>query len=177
MYIYETISCLLSRENINRYINHIKLLMIVSTALLSLPGFAKEAIPTAEDPILEKRLIELSENLRCLVCQNETIAESRAEFSNDMRREIREQIRANKSDEEIIEFLVARYGDFVLYNPPFKPTTMLLWFGPLILFIGGVTALMLYLRRRRAQVEEKPLSDSERLQAEALIKVIDKEKV
>jgi cytochrome c-type biogenesis protein CcmH len=151
--------------------------MIVSAALLSLSCFAKEAIPTAEDPVLEKRLMELSENLRCLVCQNETIAESRADFSNDMRREIREQMKANKSDEEIIEFLVARYGDFVLYNPPFKPTTILLWFGPLILFISGVTALMLYLRRRRTQIEEKPLSESERLQAENLMKVIDKEKV
>lgn len=94
-----------------------------------------------------------------------------------MRREIREQMKANKSDAEIIEFLVARYGDFVLYDPPFKSTTFLLWFGPLILFISGVAALMFYLRRRRTQIEEDSLSDSERLQAETLIKAIDKEKV
>lgn len=177
MYKSKTISSLFFRESFSRNIDYIRLIVMLLAALLSLSSFAKEAIPTAEDPVLEKRLIELSENLRCLVCQNETIAESRAEFSNDMRREIREQMRANKSDEEIIEFLVARYGDFVLYNPPFKPTTVLLWFGPLILFISGVTALMLYLRRRRTQIEEKPLSESERLQAENLMKVIDKEKV
>lgn len=177
MYKNKTISSLFFRISFNRYIDHIRLLVIISAALLSLSSFAKEAIPTAENPVLEKRLMELSENLRCLVCQNETIAESRADFSNDLRREIREQMKANKSDAEIIEFLVARYGDFVLYNPPFKSTTILLWFGPLILFISGVTALMLYLRRRRTQIEEKPLSDSERLRAESLMKVIDKEKV
>lgn len=175
--MYKTINNSLLPTYAYQFINHIKLLILISAALLALPSFAKEAIPTAEDPILEKRLIELSENLRCLVCQNETIAESRAEFSNDMRREIREQMKANKSDEEIIEFLVARYGDFVLYDPPFKSTTILLWFGPLFLFISGITALMFYLRRRRTQMEEESLSDSERLQAETLIKVIEKEKV
>ena len=160
-----------------KLIGYIKFLFFIASILFTLSSFAKEAQPTSEDPELEKRLISLSENLRCLVCQNETIAESRADFSNDMRREIREQMKANKSDAEIIEFLVARYGDFVLYDPPFKSTTFLLWFGPLILFISGVAALMFYLRRRRTQIEEDSLSDSERLQAETLIKAIDKEKV
>lgn len=140
-------------------------------------SFANEAIPVAEDPILEKRLIELSENLRCLVCQNESLAGSRADFANDLRREIREQMKANKSDEEIIDFLVARYGDFVLYNPPFKPTTILLWLGPILLFLGAILALVLYLRRRRSLVFEEPqqLSESQQLEAETLIRKIEKE--
>jgi cytochrome c-type biogenesis protein CcmH len=147
----------------------ISLLMLVMLLLPS-AGWTQEARPVAEDPEVEKRLVALTEDLRCLVCQNETIAESRADFSNDMRREIREQIHANKTDPEIIEFLVERYGDFVLYDPPLKPTTLVLWFGPLILFLWGVGALTLYLRQRRTLVEEeKPLSEVERKQAEALL--------
>ena len=140
-------------------------------------SFANEAVPVAEDPVLEKRLIELSENLRCLVCQNESLAGSRADFANDLRREIREQMKANKRDEEIVNFLVARYGDFVLYNPPFKPTTVLLWLGPVLLFLGAILTLILYLRRRRSLVSEEPqqLSESQQLQAETLIRKIEKE--
>lgn len=145
-------------------------LLLVVVFLVPSVGLAQQARPVAEDPDVEKRLVELSENLRCLVCQNETIAESRADFSNDMRREIREQIHANKTNEEILEFLVARYGDFVLYDPPFKPTTFLLWFGPLILFLVGLATLIVYLRQRRTLVEEEiPLSEAERKQAEALL--------
>lgn len=144
--------------------------LLVVVFLVPSVGWAQQARPAAEDPDVEKRLVELSENLRCLVCQNETIAESRADFSNDMRREIREQIHANKTNEEILEFLVARYGDFVLYDPPFKPTTFLLWFGPLILFLVGLGTLIAYLRQRRTLVEEEsPLSEAERKQAEALL--------
>ena len=138
--------------------------------LLPSSGWAQQARPVAEDPEVEKRLLTLTEDLRCLVCQNETIAESRADFSNDMRREIREQIQANKTDSEIIEFLVERYGDFVLYDPPFKPATFLLWFGPLILFLLGLGTLFVYLRQRRTLVEEeKPISEVERKQAETLL--------
>lgn len=135
-------------------------------------GFAigKEAPLVADDPVTEARMLRLSEDLRCLVCQNESIAESRADFSNDLRREIREQIQANKTDEEILEFMVERYGDFVLYDPPLKATTFLLWFGPLILLVIGSIVLMLVLKRRRVQVEEVPeLSELERKQAEALM--------
>lgn len=130
----------------------------------------KEAPLVAEDPVVEARMLRLSEDLRCLVCQNESIADSRADFSNDLRREIREQIKANKTDEEILEFMVERYGDFVLYDPPLKATTFFLWFGPIILLIIGSIALILVLKRRRKQVEEVPeLSDAERRQAEALM--------
>jgi cytochrome c-type biogenesis protein CcmH len=150
---------------------------VLMLSLISCASFASEAVPVAEDPELEKRLINLAENLRCLVCQNESLAGSRADFANDLRREIREQMQANKSDEEIIEFLVARYGDFVLYNPPLKSTTWLLWFGPFVLFLGGGSALVFYLRRRRSQVQEKesPLTESQRLRAESLIKEMNKD--
>lgn len=146
--------------------------LVLPVLLVSLTCWAnQEARPVAEDPEIEQRMLTLTEELRCLVCQNETIAESRADFSNDMRREIRELIKANKTDEEIIEFLVDRYGDFVLYNPPLKSTTFLLWFGPLILFIAGSITLFIYLRRRRQQVEEAetPISDAAQKRAEALL--------
>ena len=140
------------------------LLLIVSSA-----GWSKEAIPVAEDLEVEKRMLALTMDLRCLVCQNESIADSRADFSNDIRREIREQIKANKTDQEIVQFLVDRYGDFVLYNPPMKPTTIFLWFGPIILFIIGLGALIVYLRRRREQMEEVSLSEVQIKKAEALL--------
>ena len=137
--------------------------------LIPMTGWSKEAVPVAEDPEVEKRMLTLTENLRCLVCQNETIADSRADFSNDIRREIREQIKANKTDPEIIQFLVDRYGDFVLYNPPMKATTILLWFGPAALLVFGLISLIVYLRRRRVQIEEVSLSQAELEKAEALL--------
>lgn len=153
-------------------------LVVLILSFTSLQGYAAtEAVPVAEDPELEKRLVNLAENLRCLVCQNESLAASRADFANDMRREIREQMRMNKSDDEIVEFLVVRYGDFILFNPPLKSTTWLLWFGPFALFLGGGAALIFYLRRRRIQINEKdlPLTESQRLRAESLIKEMNKD--
>lgn len=148
-----------------------KVAVIVFLLFLLIPitGWSKEAIPVAEDPEVEKRMLTLTENLRCLVCQNETIADSRADFSNDIRREIREQIKANKTDPEIIQFLVDRYGDFVLYNPPMKATTILLWFGPAALLLFGLISLIMYLRRRRVQIQEVSLSQAELEKAEALL--------
>ncbi|HRB29243.1 MAG TPA: cytochrome c-type biogenesis protein CcmH [Nitrosomonas sp.] len=140
------------------------LLMLASTL-----GWSKEAVPVAEDPEVEKRMLALTMDLRCLVCQNESIADSRADFSNDMRREIRQKIKENKSDEEIIQFLVDRYGDFVLYNPPIKPTTIMLWFGPILLFVIGFISLLTYLKRRREQIEEVSLSEAEQKKAEVLL--------
>ncbi len=137
--------------------------------LIPLTGWSKEAIPVAEDPEIEKRMLALTMDLRCLVCQNEPISDSRAEFSNDIRREIREQIKANKTDEEIIQFLVDRYGDFILYNPPVKSTTVMLWFGPAILFVIALGALIVHLRRRRVQIEDISLSQEQLETAEALL--------
>lgn len=151
-------------------------LLIVLLLLIPINGFAKEAVPVAEDPEIEKRMLALTMDLRCLVCQNEPISDSRAEFSNDIRREIRAQIKENKTDEEIIQFLVDRYGDFILYNPPIKPTTLFLWFGPAALFLIAIGALIVYLKRRRTQVEEVVLSQEQVEQAEALLSEEKKDK-
>ena len=144
-------------------------LLLVLTLAFPL-AWAKEAVPVAEDPEIERRMVALSEDLRCLVCQNETIAASRADFANDLRREIREQMQAKRSDKEIVEFLVARYGDFVLYRPPFKATTLFLWIGPFLFLLIGAVVLFVYLKRRRQQIEEPMLTEQQLKQAEALLK-------
>ncbi len=148
-----------------------RLLVSVLLIVMLIPSlvWAKEAFPVAEDLEVEKRMLAITMDLRCLVCQNESIADSRADFSNDMRREIRQKIKENKSDEEIIQFLVDRYGDFVLYNPPMKPTTLLLWFGPILLFVIGFISLLTFLKRRREQIEEISLSEAEQTKAENLL--------
>ena len=130
----------------------------------------------AADPVAEKRLQHLSEELRCLVCQNQTIADSNAELAQDLRREIRGMIKDGKSDKEIIDFMVTRYGDFVLYRPPVQGNTLLLWGGPIALLILGVVALVRYQRRRAVRVaaEDKPLSADEASRADALLKELDK---
>jgi cytochrome c-type biogenesis protein CcmH len=130
---------------------------------------AKEAQPTGDDPAVEQRLTNLSKELRCLVCQNETLADSQADLAADLRGEIREQIKAGKSDKEIIEFLTARYGQFILYRPRVTPTTYLLWFGPFVLLLGGLWVLFTYIRQRRDSVREEPLSADERRRAEELL--------
>ncbi|HTY99581.1 MAG TPA: cytochrome c-type biogenesis protein [Rhodocyclaceae bacterium] len=131
---------------------------------------AKEAAPLAEDEAVEKRMIGITEDLRCLVCQNESLAGSHADLAEDLRREVRGLIKQGKSDQEIKDYLVDRYGDFVLYKPPVKATTWLLWGGPFLFMIGGVAALVFYLRRRGRRVAEAHLSDDERRQAEDLLK-------
>ena len=131
---------------------------------------AKEAVPLADDPLVEQRLIAISEELRCLVCQNESLAGSRAELAQDLRREIRGLIKQGRTDDEIKTFLVSRYGDFVLYRPPVKPSTWLLWAGPFGLAVVGVVALMLYLRRRNQDLgDETALTEEERKRAEKLL--------
>jgi cytochrome c-type biogenesis protein CcmH len=127
----------------------------------------KEARPIADDPVIEQRMVNLADDLRCLVCQNESLAGSHAELAEDLRREIRSQMKAGKNDKEVIEYLTTRYGDFVLYRPPFKPVTYLLWLGPL-LFLGiGGGAWYMTLRRRRAMqaepVDEKKLAAAAQL--------------
>jgi len=136
---------------------------------LSLPAAAVDTLipaqPNAEDPQIEARLINLADDLRCLVCQNESLAGSHAELAEDLRREIREQMKAGKNDQEVVAYLTERYGDFVLYRPPFKPVTWLLWLGP-VLFLGiGGGAWYMTLRRRRA-VQDLPV-DEKKLAAAA----------
>jgi cytochrome c-type biogenesis protein CcmH len=135
---------------------------------LSVGAQANEAAPLAEDPVIEQRLNKIAEELRCLVCQNESLAGSRSDLANDLRREIRTLIRQGKSDQEVRDFLVARYGDFVLYRPPVKPTTWLLWAGPFVLLIGGIVALVLFVRRRQPEAPA-PLSPEEQRKAQSLL--------
>ena len=125
-----------------------RLAALLLLALAMATGFAKDAAPLAEDPVVEARLIAISEEMRCLVCQNESLAGSRSDLANDLRRELRTLIKAGKSDQQIREFMVERYGDFVLYRPPVKPTTWLLWAGPFLLMIVAIVVLLVYLRRR-----------------------------
>ena len=126
-------------------------LLLVAAAL---GAMAKEAAPAAADPVLEARMLAIAIELRCLVCQNQTIADSHADLAVDLRNQVREMLRQGKSDREIIDYMTARYGDFVLYRPPVKGTTMLLWFGPAVLLVGGVGILWLVLRRRSRRAAE-----------------------
>ncbi len=130
---------------------------------------SREAAPLAADPVVEARMLKISEELRCLVCQNETLAASRAELADDLRVELRRLIKDGKSDEEIMEFMVNRYGDFVRYRPPVKPTTWVLWFGPFLLLLAGVVGLVRFLKRRNRKLAAGPLSDEDRRRAEALL--------
>ena len=143
------------------------LLLILCSAVV--PAGAEQARPTADDPVLEERVLNLSRELRCLVCQNETLADSRAELAVDLRDQVREQMKAGKSDEEIITFLTARYGEFVLYRPRVRPVTYVLWFGPFILLAAGLVILFRYVKRRRDVIVDTPLSAEERSQAKALL--------
>jgi cytochrome c-type biogenesis protein CcmH len=131
-------------------------------------AFAKEAAPAAQDPILEQRVMAIAAELRCLVCQNQTIADSNAELAADLRNQVREKVRDGQSDREIIDFMVARYGDFVLYRPPFKATTMLLWLGPLLLLATGLAILFRRLARPRVKGDAEITAD-ERERARRLL--------
>ena len=145
------------------------LILVLSALFFSNPLRAKEASPLAQDEAAEKRLTAISSELRCLVCQNESLAGSNAELAHDLRREIRTMIQDGKSDGEIMDFMVSRYGDFVRYRPPLKGTTLLLWFGPAVLFAGGLGGLYLFLRRRSRAIADIPLSEAEQQQAEQLL--------
>ncbi len=144
-----------------------KSVIFLLTLLLSLSGtiFAQAERSAPDDPELDNRVRNLSQQLRCLVCQNETLADSQADLAADLKRQIREQMKAGKSDKEILAFLTERYGDFVLYNPPVKRTTYLLWFGPFLLLAGGLFALFRYIKSRREEIHELPLSPEEHRRA------------
>ena len=111
---------------------------------------AQTAQPTPEDPVANKRAVQLAEQLRCLVCQNQSLGDSNAELALDLRRQIREQIAQGRSNDEIVDFMVSRYGDFVLYRPPLKASTWLLWFGPPLVLLVGFVMLIRYARAASA---------------------------
>jgi cytochrome c-type biogenesis protein CcmH len=137
-------------------------------------AIASEATPLADDPVTEQRLISISEEMRCLVCQNESLAGSRSDLANDLRREIRILIKEGKSDKQIRDFMVERYGDFVLYRPPVKPITWLLWIGPFVILIIGIAGLLTYLRRRNSSIPNVILTDADNQKIDALLNASDK---
>ena len=139
-------------------------LLLVSLAA----AIGKEAV-TAADPALEQRSMRLAEELRCLVCQNQSLADSHAELALDLKQQIREQVKAGKSDEQVVGFMVERYGDFVLYRPPLKASTVVLWFGPFLLLAAAVAGLFFYLGRRRSALAPEELSAEQQARAEALL--------
>jgi cytochrome c-type biogenesis protein CcmH len=152
-----------------------KRLLALLMLALPLAVLAADATPTDLDPVAAKRAVDISAQLRCLVCQNQSIAESNAELAVDLRRQVNEQIKAGKSDREIVDFMVDRYGDFVLYKPPFNMTTLLLWLGPLVLGVLAVVAFVRTLRARNRVIVERPLTDAERAEAERLLTQVSKE--
>lgn len=134
-----------------------KLVVAIVLTLFLQSSWAIDAAPAFEDPALQARYERLAGELRCLKCQNETIKDSGAQIAGDLRRELREQIQAGKSDEEILQFLTDRYGDFVRYRPPLSPRTALLWAAPILLLLGAVTsAVVVILRRSRLPISDTP---------------------
>ncbi|MCK9283260.1 MAG: cytochrome c-type biogenesis protein CcmH [Rhodocyclaceae bacterium] len=146
----------------------VRKLFIVCIAALTwaMPTLAGEAPTVAEDPALEARVTKLSEELRCLVCQNQSLADSHAELAQDLKNQVREMLKQGMTEQQVVAFLVQRYGDFVLYRPPVKSTTWLLWLGPFLLLIGGLALFIFKLKRRRPI---QPLTPGEHAVAEALL--------
>ena len=156
------------------------LVLLLLVASLALPAAAPWTAGSAlavepdeilDDPVLEARARKLSRGLRCLVCQNESIDSSNAGLARDLRNLVRERLVAGDSDQEVLDFLVARYGDFVLLKPPMKPKTYLLWFGPAAIFLAGALGVVFYFRRSgaSAKVETTPLSVEERARLARLL--------
>ena len=149
-----------------------KLLVMLLLAWLGLAA-AQEARPLAEDPVLEAKVMRIAEELRCLVCQNETIAASHADLAVDLRKQIRQKLQQGQSEQQILDFMVQRYGDFVLYRPPVKSSTWLLWGGPFLLLGAALVGLTLTIRRRRS-LASTPLQGDE---AERVRRLLGEEKV
>jgi cytochrome c-type biogenesis protein CcmH len=149
-------------------VNNKLLAIALLLAACAAPALASEAQPAAADVALEKRVTALSSELRCLVCQNQTIADSNAPLAVDLRNQVREKLAAGMSEGDIIDFMVARYGDFVLYRPPVKAATVLLWFGPPLLLLAGLWLFARTVLRRRASAAA-PLSADEQARARALL--------
>lgn len=148
-----------------------KPIIAVVLILLSWPSFvpAKEAQPIMGDAVLQKRVMTLAGELRCLVCQGESLAESHSDFAADMKRKITALVEQGKTDQEIKDYLVARYGDFILYRPPFSGITAVVWIAPAVLLVAGAGLLIINLKRRRARVKVAPLSAEEQARVKSLL--------
>lgn len=144
------------------YAVYLSFLLVVSGAAL-----AKEAQPLAADPQLEARVNDITKELRCLVCQNQTIADSHADLAIDLKNQVREMVKSGKTQSQIVDYMVQRYGDFVRYRPPMEPKTYLLWTGPFLLMVVGIVLLIVNLRKRKKIITDTPLSgdESDRLQS------------
>jgi len=145
--------------------------LVAWIALAPLPSVAVEPGERLDDLVLEARARDISKGLRCLVCQNQSIDDSGAGLARDLRVLVRERLTAGESDEQVIAYVTARYGDYVLLEPPLKPTTYLLWFGPAVIFLAGGASVILFLRRRTRLAGNKavPLSDDERRRIKQLL--------
>jgi cytochrome c-type biogenesis protein CcmH len=132
----------------------VKIILALCFSAFALLGHAREAALAAQDPALEARMVRITSELRCLVCQNQTIADSHAALAVDLRNQVLEQLQQGKTDQQIIDYMTARYGDFVLYRPPLKSTTAVLWFGPGLLLLASLVALYVVLRRRSRMAPE-----------------------
>ena len=144
-------------------------LLLIGLMIGGMTAFAKEAEPMAADPELEKVVNEIAAELRCLVCQNQTIADSHAELAVDLKNQVREMVKQGKTRDDVVDYMVQRYGDFVRYRPPVKPTTYLLWVGPFLLLAGGLIILVVNLRKRKELVTEAPLSQEEYQKLESIL--------
>ena len=135
----------------------VKVILAFMIALLpAMPAWPATGKAAAADAAIEKRMMRLAEDLRCLVCQNQTIADSNADLAIDLKNQVRDQLRQGRTDDQIRAYMVERYGDFVLYRPPVKATTALLWFGPFVMVLAGLGGLALYLRQRRRIAVDDP---------------------
>jgi len=136
---------------------------------VTMPVVANEAKPMSNDPVLEARVMVIAEELRCLVCQNETIAASHADLAVDLRSQIRIKLTQGQSSQQILDFMVERYGDFVLYRPPLKASTVLLWVGPFALLLLAAGVLVLNIRRHRGAAAGGSMTEAEQRRAQQLL--------
>lgn len=144
-------------------------MLLLGAFVIATPVTAKEATPMAADPEMEKIVNEISAELRCLVCQNQTIADSHAALAVDLKNQVREMVKQGKSRDDVVDYMVERYGDFVRYRPPIKPETYLLWVGPFLLLAGGFIILVVNLRKRKELVTEALLSEEEHQKLESIL--------
>jgi len=151
-----------------------KLLFTLMLAASAVSAQVKEAPLVTANPELEKRVMALSEELRCLVCQNQTLADSHAELAMDLKQQVREKLASGMSDQQVVDYMVERYGDFVMYRPPMKGSTLLLWFGPFALLAGGIIVLVRKLSRR--QVAQTEVPDTELKRAASLLEGANEKK-
>jgi cytochrome c-type biogenesis protein CcmH len=151
--------------------NAVKTILLTVLLTLSVSVFAAATLEAFKftSTADEQHFKALIAELRCLVCQNQSLVDSDAELAHDLRAEVYDMLQAGQSDTEIIDFLVARYGDFVLYSPPVKPSTYLLWFGPFVLLAVALVLLMFTLRRKRRTPERKPITDTDRQQLDRIL--------